>query len=94
LLGKRHCAALAEIGRFLDDADPDDEAGLFGQLSFQPTYYHSGRRLVQAVLESVRYGFFDSVRGETAPKNPYLLMAEFSLVDDGVSLPLQSGQLT
>ena len=35
---------------------------------FQPTYYHSGRRLVQAVLEPVRYGFFDSVRGETAQK--------------------------
>jgi hypothetical protein len=71
---------LAGIARVLRDADPNDKSEIFRQLSLKLTY-HPGRRLVEAKIEPTEYGFFDSVRGPTAPKSPWLLSAEFPLVD-------------
>jgi site-specific DNA recombinase len=53
---------LADIAAVLHDADPGDKGEIFPQLGLKLTY-HPGRRLVQAKVEPVQYGFFDSVRG-------------------------------
>jgi site-specific DNA recombinase len=53
---------LADIAAVLHDADPEDKGEIFRQLGLKLTY-HPGRRLVQAKVEPVQYGFFDSVRG-------------------------------
>lgn len=55
---------LADIARVLRDADPEDKGEIFRQLGLKLTY-HPGRRLVQAKVRPVQYGFFDSVRGGT-----------------------------
>jgi site-specific DNA recombinase len=73
---------LADIARVLGDADPNDKSEIFRQHGLKLTY-HPGRRLVEAKIEPAKYGFSDSVRGGTAPKSPWLLAAEFSLVDGG-----------
>lgn len=78
---------LAEIGRFLHDADPDDEAGPFGQLSFSRPTTTQADGSSKPCLNP--YGMdFSTVSEGRLHKSPYLLMAEFSLVDDGVSSPL------
>ena len=53
-----------DIGHVLDHASPDDKAEIFRHLGLKLTY-HPGRRLVQASVEPVGYGFFDGVRGGT-----------------------------
>ena len=53
---------LADIAGVLRDADPEDKGEIFRQLGLKLTYY-PGRRLVQAKIEPVQYGVFDSVRG-------------------------------
>ena len=61
---------LADIARVLHDADPEDKGEIFRQLGLKLTY-HPGRRLVQAQVAPVQYGFFDGVRGPTRPIAPY-----------------------
>ena len=55
---------LADIARVLSGADPDDKSEIFRQLGLKLTYY-PGRRLVEAQVKPIEYGFFDSVRGGT-----------------------------
>jgi hypothetical protein len=69
---------LADIARVLTDADPDDKAEIFRQLGLKLTY-HPGRRIVDAEIEPAPRGFFDGVRGPSAPKNPRLLATKFTL---------------
>ena len=53
---------LADIARVLSDADADDKSEIFRQLGLKLTY-HPGRRVVEAKIQPVSYGFFDGVRG-------------------------------
>jgi hypothetical protein len=57
---------IMDIGRVLNHASPDDKAEIFRQLGLKLTY-HPGRRLVQASVEPVGYGFFDGVQGGAHP---------------------------
>ena len=50
---------LADIAAVLHDADPEDKGEIFRQLGLKLTY-HPGRQLVQAKVQPVQYGFFDS----------------------------------
>lgn len=74
---------LGEIARVLADADPNDKSEVFRQLGLKLTY-HPGRRTVEAKIEPAPHGFFESVRGPTAPNSLWLLMVEFPLFDGGV----------
>ena len=47
---------LADISGVLRDAEPDDKAEIFRQLGLKLTY-HPGRRLVEAKVQPVQYGF-------------------------------------
>jgi hypothetical protein len=72
---------LADIAGVLHDANPHDKAEVFRQLGLKLTY-HPGRKIVEARVEPVEFGFFDGVRGPTAPKSQYatpLLACEFAL---------------
>ena len=60
----------------------DDQAEIFRQLGLRLTY-HPGRQLVQAQIEAPQHWYSESVRGAAAPNNPWVLAAEFSLVDGG-----------
>jgi len=73
---------LADIARVLADADADDKSEIFRRLGLKLTY-HPGRRLVEARITPDQHGFFESVRGPTAPINQCMLMTEFSLVGGG-----------
>jgi site-specific DNA recombinase len=55
---------LTDIARVLHEADPEDKGEIFRQLGLKLTY-HPGRRLVQAEVQPVQYGFSDGVRGGT-----------------------------
>jgi DNA invertase Pin-like site-specific DNA recombinase len=55
---------LANIGRVLTDADPDDKAEIFRKLGLRLTY-HPGSLLVKAQIEAPQYWYFESVRGGT-----------------------------
>jgi hypothetical protein len=73
---------LADLARVLADADPNDKSQIFRQLGLRLTY-HPGRELVKAQVMPAECGFFESVRGGTSPKYPYLLSCEFALDDFG-----------
>ena len=45
---------LADITRVVQDADPDDKAEIFRQLSLKLTY-HPGRQLVEAQIEAPQH---------------------------------------
>lgn len=58
---------LADIAAVLREANPQDKAEVFRQLGLK-LIYHPGRKIVEARVEPVKFGFFDGVRGPTAPK--------------------------
>ena len=53
---------LADIAGVLHDANPHDKAEVFRQLGLKLTY-HPGRKIVEARVEPVEFGFSDGVRG-------------------------------
>ena len=55
---------LADIAGVLHDANPHDKAEVFRQLGLKLTY-HPGRKIVEARVEPVEFGFSDGVRGGT-----------------------------
>ena len=71
---------LGDLVRVLASADPNDKSEIFRQLGLRPTY-HPGRRIVEAKIEPVPHGFFESVRGLSTPKSQgaALLSCEFVL---------------
>jgi hypothetical protein len=53
---------LADIAGVLHDANLHDKAEVFRQLGLKLTY-HPGRKIVEARVEPVEFGFSDGVRG-------------------------------
>lgn len=58
---------LADIAGVLRNANPQDKAEVFRQLGLK-LIYHPGRKIVEARVEPVEFGFFDGVRGAPEPQ--------------------------